>query len=344
MENTVAYLSAPSRFTIGSASMPAVGEEDLLIEVKHVGICGSDIQVFSKPETCMHAPVYPVILGHECAGVVVGMGAQVQGFSLGDKVAVEPGVPCRRCRYCLSGHYNLCEKMNFMACYPWERAALQRYITHPALMCFKLPDNVSTLEGALMEPFSVGMYAAARAEAGPDKTAVILGVGCIGLMTLSACKARGAWPLIAADLFENRLAMAAETGADHALNAGDPGFVDKVMELTGRGADLVFETAGSAATVTLAQKLVRPGGQIILVGNVAEPVSIRFMELSERQIDIVSVFRYCNMYPQAIAAAASKRVDLSGMVSARFPLERVQEAFEYALYEKKNVIKAVVEL
>ncbi len=345
MRNETAYLTAPMRLELRESAMPEVGERDLLIEVRHVGICGSDVQVFSRPETCIHPPVYPVVLGHECAGVVAGMGSAVRDFSIGDRVAVEPGVPCMRCQDCLEGNYNLCRDMDFMACYPWRRGALSRYISHPAMMCFRLPGNVSTLEGAMMEPLSVGLQAADRAGVRLGHTAAILGMGCIGLMTLCAVLARGAADVMAVDLFDNRLEKARELGAPHVLNSREQDVEAMAAKLTGgRGLDLVFETAGNPATFQLAQKLVRPGGRIVLVGNIAQPVPVRFMELSEREIDLISVFRYRNKFPTAIAAVASGRIPVKKLATDVFPFQDAQRAFTHALEEKQTVLKAILAL
>lgn len=345
MVNESAYLTGPMKIELRPSKMPVTGELDLMIEVKHVGICGSDIQVFARPETCMHPPVYPVVLGHECAGVVVEVGSAVKGFHVGDRVAVEPGVPCMHCKDCLEGRYNLCRDMDFMACYPWNRSALNRYIVHPAIMCFKLPDNVSMLEGAMMEPLSVGLQAADRAGAKLGDRVAVLGMGCIGLMTQCALLARGVTELTAVDLFENRLQKAAELGASYALNSASIDVEAFVMKLTeGRGLDLVFETAGNPVTFQLAQKLVRPGGKLVLVGNIAQPTSVRFMEFSEREIDIISVFRYRNKFPMAISAVSSGRIPVRSIATDVFAFQQTQEAFEHALHEKQSVLKAIVAL
>lgn len=345
MKNQSAFLTDLMKVEIRDSDMPEVGAEDLLIEVKHVGICGSDVRIFAHPEACLHPPVYPVILGHESAGIVVGMGQNVKGFSIGDRVAVEPGVPCRKCRYCLDGRYNLCEEMDFMACYPWKRSALSRYITHPAMMCYKLPENVSTLEGALMEPLSVGLHAAARANIRLGQTAVILGAGCIGLMTLCACKAYGASQTVSVDLFDNRLEMADQLGASVSINSEKNDPVAIVRKLTdGIGADVVFEAAGSPRTLEIAQNLVRPGGKIVMVGSVHGTPDLRYYDMSCKEIDILSVFRYQNTYPTAIAAVSSGSISIKPIATHCFSFEDVQKAFDCAFMDKQNVLKAVIAL
>lgn len=345
MKNQAVYLVEHRKLEMRDAEMPIIGKDDLLIEVRHVGICGSDVQVFDRPESCMHPPVYPVVLGHECAGIVVGMGEKVRDFAIGDKVAVEPGVPCMKCPDCLEGKYNLCRDMDFMACYPWKRWGMSKYIAHPAMMCFKLPDHMDTLEGAMMEPLSVGMQATDRANAKLGDRIAILGMGCIGLMTLCAALARGVSEAVAVDLFANRLEKAAELGAQHTLNSAQYDVIAYVMQMTGgRGLDLVFETAGNPATFKLAEKLVRPGGKIVLVGNIAQNVDVRFMEFSEREIDLISIFRYRNQFPMAISAVASGRIPVRKIATDVFPISEAQQAFEHALNNKQTVLKAILEM
>ena len=286
----------------------------------------------------------PVVLGHESAGVVVEVGEGVEELRPGDRVALEPGIPCGHCRWCLSGKYNLCPNVNFMACPPWEHAALSRYITHPAAFCFKLPENVSTLEGALVEPLAVGLHAAGRAGAGLGQTAVILGSGCIGLMTLLACKAMGVSRVVMADLFDNRLEMAAKFGADLTVNTGKKEMQQAVMEFTdGLGADLVFETAGNPKTTEMTPGLVMRGGRIVLVGNIHEKVHYDFFALNSKEVDVLSVFRYRNIYPMAINAIAAGSINVAPIATNLFSFEQVAKAFDVAKNQKQTALKVVVQ-
>ena len=345
MKNQTAYLTAPQKIEIRDSQMPRPGEGEVLIEVRHVGICGSDIMFYEDPSVGGRLDTkLPVILGHESAGVVAGVGPGVTDLKPGDRVALEPGIPCGHCKWCLSGKYNLCPDVNFMACSPWERAALSRYITHPAAFCFKLPENVSTLEGALVEPLAVGLHAASRAKAGLGQTAVILGSGCIGLMTLLACKAMGVSRVIMADLFDNRLEMAAKFGADLTVNTAKENLQEKLQEFTGGlGADLVFETAGSPKTAEMTSGLVMRGGKIVLVGNIHEKVHYDFFALNSKEVDVLSVFRYRNIYPMAISAIAAGRIQIAPIATNRFPFEQTARAFYVAKNEKQTALKVVVE-
>lgn len=345
MDNQAAFLTGDRVLEIRATKMPFVGKDDLLIQTGHVGICGSDASCFLDPTRGGHRSVpFPIILGHECAGTVIGVGSDVTGFAVGDRVAMEPGVPCMKCSYCMKGQYNLCVNMDFMGATPYHRAAFQRYISHPAMMCFKLPDNVSTLEGAMVEPLAVGMHAATRAQAEPGKSVLILGSGCIGLMVLMACKARGVSDIIIADIFENRLNKAREIGVRAAINVGETDLFEEVMRLTaGKGADIVFEAAGNEKTCAQAQTLACSGGKIAMVGNVHDDVPYNFMRLSTREIDILGVFRYRNVFAMLVEAIAAGTIDVKTVCTDLYKFEDIQKGFDDSINRKMSVLKAVIE-
>jgi len=346
MKNRTAYLTGDRKLEIKESEMPEVRPDELLIKVKHVGVCGSDLAFFE--DVTIHGSVnarYPVVLGHECAGEVVGFGEKTSGFSIGDRVAVEPGVPCMKCSYCMNGRYNLCDNMNFMACPPWERAALSEYISHPAMMCFKLPENVSTMEGALVEPLAVGMHATLRAGAKPGMTVLIIGSGCIGLVTLLACRSQGIGTVYVADMYDNRLAKARAFGARDVINSGRTDLVEKVNELTeNRGADIVFEAAGSPKTAELTQRVVKKGGKIVVVGNTHGSVPFDLMKIGSREVDIIGIFRYRNLYPMLIELISAGIIDIAPICTDLYAFEQIQRGFEDAHERKMEVVKAVIEL
>ena len=341
MQNRTAYLTQPRKLEVRDSGMPQVKPGDLLIEIKHVGVCGSDLAGFISTGDMP----YPVVLGHECAGVVAGFGDDVKGFEIGDRVAIEPGYPCMKCEYCMTGRYNLCNEMNFMACPPWEYSALQRYISFPAMMCFKLPENVSTMEGALVEPLAVGMHAATRAGATVGKSILIIGSGCIGLTTLLACKAHGVTNIYVADIFDIRLKKAKELGAKEIINSGETDLIERIMELTDKeGVDIVFEAAGNNKTAQLTQFAVKKGGKIVIVGNVHGDVPLNLMRLASREVDLIGIFRYRNLYPKSIEAISSGLVDIKSICTDIYDFENVQQGFDDAYERKMEVVKAVIEL
>ena len=196
-----AFMRGTNNMVLKEIPVPEVGEKEVLVSLEYVGICGSDVHYFHNG----NCGAYKVdlsedfMLGHECAGTVVEVGAGVTDLKVGDRVALEPGITCGKCEACKSGHYNLCPDVVFLATPPVQ-GCNEEYIAFPADMCFKLPENVSTKEGALIEPLSVGFYAAEQGAVNTGDTVIILGAGCIGLVTLLACKAHGAGQIIVADL------------------------------------------------------------------------------------------------------------------------------------------------
>lgn len=344
MKNRTAYLVEPGKFEIKETEMPACKEDDVLVKVKHMGICGSDVMFYQDPTVGGALDTrLPIILGHECAGIVVETGKNVTRFHPGDAVALEPGVPCGTCAYCLSGKYNLCPDVNFMAAPPWKTGAMQTYLAHPAAFTFPLPKQMDTIEGALIEPLAVGMHAAARAQAEPGKSVLILGAGCIGLMTLLACKNRGVSDITVVDLFENRLKKAGELGAAHVINGKEKDTMEEVRRMTEkRGMDIVFETAGSAATAQQIPYLVKAGGKAVMVGNVHGKTPMDLFEMNGKEADLLSVFRYRNIFPTAIASVASGNIPLKTMVSDFFSFEQAEEAFACALKEKQTAWKVMI--
>lgn len=346
MKNRKILLTKASHFEEYIEEMPQYGDDDVLVRVKHIGVCGSDVAFFLDPTIGGKLDTkLPILLGHECSGEVVAVGKNVKQFKDGDVVALEPGIPCGKCEWCLTGHYNLCPDVDFMAAPPFHRGALSEYVVHPAAFTHCLPTELDTMQGALTEPLSVGMYAAERAKIQPFENIVILGAGCIGLMTLQACRVMGARNIIVVDLYEQRLQKALELGAAEVVQSGQADTPECFRMLFGeRGADVVFETAGNARTMQMTAELVRRGGRIVMVGNVYGNTPFPFFEINEKEADIISVFRYRNIYPNAIKAQSDGRIQTKEVVTKVFPFERTQEAFECAAYQKNSVIKVVLEL
>lgn len=345
MKNTEAILVTPGTMRIQDAPVPVPKEDEILLKVEYVGICGSDIHGFeSGPFIPPKDPRQKIGLGHECAGTVAAVGAKVTKFKVGDRVNIEPGVPCGKCPFCLSGRYNICPDVDFLATQPNYRGALTNYITHPEAFTYKLPDNMSTLEGALVEPAAVGFHAAMEAEVKPAKKIVILGAGCIGLMTLQACRSMGATEIIVADVIQKRLDMAKQLGAAYVVNGKEEDTVTRTRELFGDwGADIVFETAGSLVTARQTTQLVSRGGRIMIVGTVPGDTPINFLSIN-REVKIQTVFRYANNYPMTIEAISSGRFDVTSMVTDIYDYRQVQRAFEESLSRKAEIIKGVIKM
>lgn len=324
--------------------IPQAADYELQVRLEYVGICGSDLHFYAEGRLANWIPEEPLVLGHEPGGVVTAIGNGVEGFAVGDRVAIEPGVPCGTCEECRKGVYNLCRQVKFMAIPKEKEGVFAEYCTHAASMCFKLPGEVCTLEGALIEPLAVGMHACGLSGAEVGQSAIVLGCGCIGLVTIMALRARGVREIYAVDVLEKRLAKALEMGASRIFDAKLENIEEFAGRLSGGGADLVYECAGSRHTTLQACRLIKRAGKVILVGVSPEPVlELDIAALNAMEGRIYSVYRYRNLYPSAIQAVAEGIIPLKSIVSHKFAFDRCIEAVEYSLKHKDEVIKAVIQ-
>ena len=340
----VAYLKEAMKIVVkDDAKIPEISDDQVLVKMEYCGVCGSDVHFYKDGRVGDVAAPPDFVLGHEVAGEVVKIGAAVKNLKVGDKVALEPGYACGKCEYCKTGRYNLCPNVIFFADPPVQ-GALKEYVAHPAEMCFKLPENMSTEEGALVEPLAVGLHATALGGVGLGSDVLILGGGCIGLVTLLSAKARGASRIVVVDLYEKRLNMAKEMGATEVINAQKENVAERVEELfDGKGVDFVFETAGAIATIQQTPYYVKKGGTIVLVGMAAESMAnYNFSQAMVKEITIKTVFRYRNLYPTAIAAISSGSIDVKKIVTNRFTFDESDLAFSTVVHDAQNVIKAVI--
>lgn len=325
--------------------IPLPADDEVLVKLEYVGICGSDMHYYETGRIGDYIVEPPFVLGHEPGGTVVGAGRNVTHLKEGDRVALEPGKTCGKCRFCREGHYNLCPEVVFFATPPID-GVFQEYVAHRADLCFKLPENVSTLEGALIEPLAVGFHAARQGRAGAGQTAVVFGAGCIGLVSMMALKACGADRVYVVDIIDKRLAKAMELGADGIINPQKEGLHKRAMELTGgEGFDLAVETAGAEVTANQAIEIVRKGSNIVLVGYSKTGRMNLSMSLAlDKEITFKSVFRYRHIYPMAIAAVAAGKVNLKGIVTHIFPFDKVKEAMDESVNNKEEIVKAVIKI
>ncbi len=299
------YLDAIGKTSIREIPRPRPGEKEVLVRMKSVGVCGSDVHYFQHGRIGDFVVREPLILGHECAGEVVELGPQVTMLEVGDRVALEPGIPCRRCRHCMSGRYNLCQDVQFMATPP-VHGAFCEYVTSPEDFAYRLPDNVSYEAGATIEPLSVGMHAVTLARLLPGERVAVLGTGTIGLLAVAAANAAGAGEIAAVDLMPHRLAMAHKMGAAHTLNVSGK---DLLVCLAEEGlvdwADVVMECAGADATIQAAFEVARPGGRVVWIGMGNDTVEVPVIKSLVKELSIYGVFRYANVYRRAVALIAA---------------------------------------
>lgn len=310
-----------------------------------MGICGSDMHYYETGAIGDYVVKPPFVLGHEPGGTVVGVGSHVTHLKVGDKVALEPGKTCGHCEFCRQGKYNLCPDVVFFATPPVD-GVFQEYVAHEAALCFKLPENVSTLEGALIEPLAVGFHAANQGGAHAGQTAVVMGAGCIGLVSMMALKAEGVSRVYVVDVMAKRLKKALELGADGVINGKDEDAVEAVRKLTGgAGCDLVIETAGTEFTTRQAIHMTKKGASVVLVGysktgEMTLPMSLAL----DKELTFKTVFRYRHIYPMAIDAVAAGKVNLKGIVTDIFDFDDIQNAMDRSVADKANIVKAVVRI
>lgn len=320
-------------------------EDDVLVRIKAVGVCGSDVHFYTHGRIGDFVVEKPLILGHESAGVVEEVGEGVKNLKPGDRVALEPGIPCRRCEFCKSGRYNLCPDVRFFAAPPVD-GTFAEYVVHPADFCYKLPDNVSLEEGAMLEPLSVGLHGAILGGVRPGDAVAVLGSGPIGLMALQSARAMGAGRVICVDLYPFRLDLARRLGACETINAGEREAVEVIMELTGgRGVDVVFETAGAGITSQQAVEIARRGGTIVHIGlGSQEAVPMNIVKIIFKELKLQGVHRYANIYPRALELISSGDVDVRSMITSRYPLDRVEEALREPIERPDSTVKVMVEI
>lgn len=349
MKNSEAILVTPKHFEIQECPMPEPKDNESLMKVEYVGMCGSDIHGFEfGPFIPPKDPNQKIGLGHEVAGEVVKVGAKVTKFKPGDKVLIEPGVPDDSCEYCREGRYNICPAVDFMATQPNYKGALCQYMTHPEEWTYHVPEGMTTMEAALVEPAAVGMHAAILGEARLGKSIVILGAGTIGLMVLQACLSLGATDITVVDVMQKRLDLALKLGAKRVINGKEQNTVEVLRseELYGdHGVELVFECAGAVFTAQQAVEIVSRSGKIMMVGTQSNPVPINFLKIN-REVTIQTSFRYCNNYPQTIEAIATGKFNVKDMVTHVYDYKDVQKAFEEAIdpVKKCDMIKGVVKV
>ncbi|WIJ26236.1 NAD(P)-dependent alcohol dehydrogenase [Devosia sp. RR2S18] len=316
-----------------------VGPGMVKIAIHTVGVCGSDVHYYTHGRIGPFVVEAPMVLGHEAAGTVVELGEGVNQLKVGDRVCMEPGIPNANSRASRLGMYNVDPAVSFWATPP-VHGVLTPHVVHPANYTFKLPDNVSFAEGAMVEPFAVGMQAATKAGIKPGDTAVVLGAGPIGTMVAIAALAGGCARVIIADLAQPKLDIAAGYQGVIPINIRQANLVAEVARVTeGWGADVVFECSGSPKAWETIMDLPRPGGTIVVVGLPVEPIKVDIAAASTKELRIENVFRYAHQYERAIALFASGRVDLKPLISETFSFEDAIAAFERAAEARPSDVK-----
>ncbi|HKT95805.1 MAG TPA: NAD(P)-dependent alcohol dehydrogenase [Paraburkholderia sp.] len=338
-------LEAAKRLSLRDIDLPlAVGARDVKIRIHTVGVCGSDVHYYTHGRIGPFKVEEPMVLGHEASGTVVEIGAEVTHLKVGDRVCMEPGIPQFDSPATMRGIYNLDPGVRFWATPP-VHGCLTPFVVHPAAFTFRLPDNVTFAEGAIVEPLSIGLQAATKAAMKPGDVAVIIGAGTIGAMTALAALAGGASRVILADVVKEKLELFAGNRAVTVVDAANQSLVEVVNDRTeGWGADVVFEASGSAQAFATLLDLVCPGGCAVLVGMPPEPVALDVVAMQAKEVRLESVFRYANIFPRALALISSGMIDVKPFISRKFSFSEGIKAFEAAAAGHARDVKIQIEM
>lgn len=341
----VAVMTGVGKMDLIRRDIPIPKDDEVLVRVEYVGVCGSDLHYYSAGGIGPNVVKPPFVLGHEAGGTVIEVGDNVKDLKAGDRVALEPGKACGKCEFCKTGRYNLCPDVVFFATPPID-GVFQEYVAHKAGLCFRIPDGMDTMEAALIEPLAVGFHAAKQGGAHIGQTAVVTGVGCIGLVSVMALKAMGITKIIAVDVMAKRMEKALELGATEIINGKEMDTVAEVLRLTGgKGADITIETAGTEHTTRQSIEFAKRGGTIVLVGYSASGEMMLPLSLAlDKELEFKTVFRYRHIYPLAIEAVASGKVNLKGIVSNIYSLDDIQNAMDESVRNKADIVKSVIKI
>jgi len=334
-------LHGPGDLRMHDEPIPEPSAGEVLIRIKSVGICASDLNYYLDGRIGTTVVTKPTVLGHEASGVIAALGEGVTGLSVGDRAAIEPAKPCMECEYCKSGHYNVCPGIPFFGAPPTD-GCFRDYITWPAQLVIKIPDSLSFDEAAMVEPLAIGIYAVELSELKPNDVVAILGVGAIGLSVLQAAKVAGAKRIIVSEPIEARRNLALKLGADAAVDP--PKLAQEVEQLTGgRGADVVFECAGEDDAVRESSRIAAVLGKVIIVG-IPRGDDYPFDASTSRRKELRATFvRRSNLTTEkAIEWVAAGKANVACYATHRFPLEQTEQAMKLAVEKRDGAVRAIV--
>jgi len=334
--NRRAYLDNKHKFTIITEEAPLPDNNEVLIKIVANGICGSDIHFYHEGRLGNFVVTKPYVPGHEASGIIVKVGKDVKGFSRDERVVIEPGIPCGICHYCKIGRYNLCKDVVFLSAPPINGTFCD-YIAIRSDVVHKMPEGLTFEQASLVEPTAVAVYAVNKAGCVNGASGVIVGAGPIGLLTMQAFKAAGGGKAICIDVVDSRLEAAKVLGADEVINI--TAYQGELSEI----ADVVFETAGSPKATEALFTYAKTGGHVVQVGWPAgNNVTMNIADFLDKELNYIGVNRYANAFPTAIAWIADGRINVNKLITQKFTLDQIDEAFKYTLENPKEVIKVVV--
>lgn len=337
MSNQAAVLYAPRDVRLEERPRPKPGPGEVQVEIKAVGVCGSDVHYYEHGRIGSFIVNKPLILGHESAGLIVEVGEGVSSERTGQRITIEPGVPCRVCRECRNGRYNLCPDVRFFGTPPID-GAFTNYVIIPADFAYTLPDGISFEEGALMEPLSVGVWACRKARLRGGEHVLITGAGPIGIVSMKVALALGATEVTLTDIFPQRLEIARSLGATRTVNVAEVTLAE-----AGIKADVHIECSGNAQALKDGIRALRPAGKVVVVGmGPGEEMSVPMSFIQNNEIKLTGIFRYANTYQDAIALVAAGQIDLKSIISGYYSLEQTEQALQAAKNDPGNIKPVVI--
>jgi L-iditol 2-dehydrogenase len=331
------------RFAVTDFATPDLQPDEVLVRVRACGICGSDVHGMDGSSG---RRIPPIVMGHEAAGEIAKVGAAVTGWKTGDRVTFDSTIYCGECWYCKSGSVNLCENRRVLgvSCADYRRhGAFAEFVAVPRRILYRLPENLSFDQAAMVEAVSVAVHAVKRTPLPKGASVMVVGTGMIGLLVVQALRVAGCKQIIASDLDESRLGLAAKFGATQIFKAGEPGIPEKIRALTdGRGADAVFEVVGLPQTVKTAIECVRKGGSVTLVGNLKPQVELPLQSVVTREISLIGSCASAGEYPACLDLIASGQINVTEFISATAPLEQGAQWFERLYAGEKGLMKVLL--
>ena len=337
-----AKLVSVEKIKLEKTSIPSPTSDEVLIQVKICGICGSDIHAYKGKHPFVHPPI---VLGHEFSGMVCEIGSGVKGISKGEKVTVEPNLVCGECYNCLHGRYNICLNLKVIGCVGYN-GAFAEYIAVPKDKVIKLPQGISYHEAALIEPVAVAVHAVKRAEQRVGYRVIILGAGPIGLLVMQVAKVSGAKEVIVTDLLDYRLKKARDLGADRAINSSSEDLVSLIQEDYGEeGIDLIYDCVGIEETVSQAIQIARKGTKILIVGVPEEKIGVNLAYVQDRELELWGSLMYVREdFTTAIELIHQGKVRVRPLITHHFTLEEIDKAFQKILNTKEEILKVLVKI
>ena len=324
---------------------PVISKDtDVLLRINIVGVCGSDVHYYETGRIGSQVVEYPYIVGHECAATVKAVGSAVSSVKVGDEIVVDPAAWCDECDQCRMGRENTCRNLTFLGTPGQGPGCLSEYLVMPDKSCFPTKGQITLEQGALCEPFAIGVYAVRQSRIQKGGKIGILGSGPIGLSCLAAAKAEGVETVYMTDKIEGRLAVATRAGAVWTGNPDKESIVESISGFEPLGIDVVYECAGQPETIDEAVEILRPGGTLMLIGIPRDDrVSFSIDKIRRKEITIINVRRQNDCTQKAIDLVASKRADIDFMVTHRFGFSESKKAFDLVAGYRDGVVKAMIE-